>query len=297
MDFDFTLLRTFVVVSEAEGFTRAAEQLHVTQSAVSHQIRRLEEQVGRPLMHRTTRRITLTEDGEDFLRHSREVLSLLDRMVRRFQPSPVSGVVRFGLPENFMGERLPLLLCQFARAFPEVRLDVKVSTYPDLRSMLDAGELDLAVVLSTPHSVGDDTVLRRTRFVWAASETFGIRDGSSIPLALSPAPCVSRKIGVDALEKTSIATHIVFTSPNHEGLRAAVQAGLAVTVLLHDELEPGMKVVDGQFGLPTLAKAEFTLIWSHGAKSLAAREFGKLVMNMPAPLAKLARRRPRFTTV
>lgn len=118
MDFDPALLRAFLAVKETGGFTRAAQRLHLTQSAVSHQIRRLEEQVGRPLLHRTTRRLTVTEDGEDFLRYAQQILETLDAMTRRFQPSSISGVVRFGAPDTFMGERLPPLLSQFARSFP-----------------------------------------------------------------------------------------------------------------------------------------------------------------------------------
>lgn len=148
MDFDPTLLRAFVAVKEAGGFTRAAQRLHLTQSAVSHQLRRLEEQVGRPLLYRTTRNLTLTEDGNEFAHQAQQILALLDALASRFQPSPVSGVVRFGVPETYMGERLPPLLSQFARRFAEVRLDVTVSSYLDLRKMINAGELDLAVVLS-----------------------------------------------------------------------------------------------------------------------------------------------------
>ncbi|MFD0321379.1 LysR family transcriptional regulator [Lysobacter gummosus] len=182
MDLDPTLLRTFVAVTESGGFTRAAERLHLTQSAVSHQIRRLEEQLGCSLLHRTTRRLTLTEDGEDFLRHAEQILQSLDALSRRFQPSPITGVVRFGVPENFIGDRLPNLLCQFARAFPAVRMDISVSMSMDLRQMVDADELDLAVVIALPGGAAD-TVLRRTRFVWVASDTFDVAPGRSLPFA------------------------------------------------------------------------------------------------------------------
>eukprot|EP01036_Dinobryon_divergens_P002379 gene2379-3130_t len=155
MDFDPTLLRAFVAVKETGGFTRAAQRLHLTQSAVSRQIRRLEEQVGRPLLHRTTRRLTVTEDGEDFLRYAQQILDTLDEMTRRFQPSPISGVVRFGAPDNFMGDRLPPLLSQFARAFPATRMEVSVSMHLDLRAMIRAGELDLVVGrMSDPRLMG-----------------------------------------------------------------------------------------------------------------------------------------------
>src|ERR1700744_1145394 len=122
MDFDPSLLRALLAVKETGGFTRAGQRLNLTQSAISHQIRRLEEQVGRPLLRRTTRSLTLTEDGNEFLRCAEQILTSLDALTQRFQPSPVSGVVRVGVPETFLGDRLPPLLCQFARAFPAVRL-------------------------------------------------------------------------------------------------------------------------------------------------------------------------------
>jgi DNA-binding transcriptional LysR family regulator len=279
MDFDPALLRALVAVKETGGFTRAAQRLHLTQSAVSHQIRRLEEQVGRPLLHRTTRSLTLTEDGNDFLRYAEQILASLDALTQRFRPSPVSGVVRFGVPETFLGERLPLILSQFARKFPAVRLDVSVGTYPDLRMMIDTNELDLAVVVSTPGSQ-DGTVLRQAQFVWIAAETFETPRHSSLPLAFSPEPCVNRQIGMAALDGTSIDWHVVFTSPSQQGIRAAVRAGLGISVLTLGELEPGMKVVDGEYGLPPLPHANFTLIWSAGGKTPAALEFGQLIQSM-----------------
>jgi DNA-binding transcriptional LysR family regulator len=286
MDFDPALLRALVAVKETGGFTRAAQRLHLTQSAVSHQIRRLEQQVGRPLLHRTTRSLTLTEDGSEFLRHAEQILHSLDALTRRFQPSPVSGIVRFGVPESFMGDRLPPLLCQFARAFPAVRLDVHVTTYLDLRAMVEGGELDLAVVLSMSGG-RQERVLRQTQFVWVAAETFE-PPGGSIPLALAPAHCVNRQVGLAALEDTSVEWHVIFTSPSHQGLRAAVLAGVGITVLTRDALEPGMKVVDGHYGLPPLPKVEFTLAWSTSDPTPAAREFAQLIMNMANPPVRRA---------
>lgn len=284
MDFDPSLLRAFVAVTETGGFTRAAQRLHLTQSAVSHQIRRLEQQVGRPLLHRTTRSLTLTEDGSDVLRHADQILRSLDALTKRFRPSPVSGVVRFGVPESFMGDRLPPLLCQFARAFPAVRLDVSVTTYLDLRAMIDAGALDLAVVLSMAGRA-HERVLRRTQFVWVAADTFEPR-GPSLPLALAPAQCVNRQVGLAALEGTAVDWYVVFTSPSHQGLRAAVLAGLGVTVLTRDALEPGMQIMDGRYGLPELPKVDFSLAWSKGDPTPATREFAQLIANMSAPPAR-----------
>lgn len=283
MDIDPPLLRAFVTVSETGGFTRAAQRLNLTQSAVSHQIRRLEEQIGRPLIRRTTRSLTLTQDGEDFLHHARGILSGLDALSERFRPSPVTGVVRFGTPEAFMGERLPALLCRFSRAFPAVRLDVHVSTYLDLSTMIAAEELDLAVVLSTAGGQGGGIKLRRAEFVWVAADSFVLPAGSSLPLAFHPPNCVNRLIGVAALEATELDWHIAFTSPSEQGLRRAVRSGLAVAILTRNDVEPGMRVLDGEYGLPSLPGADFLLIKSRGAASLAARAFGDMINESEAP--------------
>jgi DNA-binding transcriptional LysR family regulator len=280
MDFDPTLLRAFVAVKEAGGFSRAARQLHLTQSAISHQIRRLEEQVGRPLLHRTTRSLTLTEDGEDFLRHAEQILQMLDALAGRFRPSPVSGVVRVGVPEPFLGDRLPILLRRFARAFPGVRLDVHVSTYLDLRKMVHAGELDLGVVMSTAKDDDVGTVLRTADFVWVASDTFEAVEDEPLPLALSLPGCVNRHVGLDALGETPVEWHTVFTSPSPHGIRAAVQAGLAITALTREEVEPGMRIVDGQYGLPRLPSGNFTLVWSANGKTPAAQAFGQMIVDI-----------------
>ena len=285
MDIDPVLLRAFVAVSEAGGFTRAARQLNLTQPAVSHQIRRLEEQLGRSLIRRTTRRLTLTDDGEELLLHARDILAGLDALAQRFRPSPVTGVVRFGAPEAFMGERLPALLCQFSRAFPAVRLDVHVSTYLDLSTMIAAEELDLAVVLSTAGAENGGIPLRRAEFGWVAADNFLLPEGASLPLAFHPPNCVNRLVGVAALDATPIDWHIAFTSPSEQGLRAAVRSGLAVAVLMRSGLEPGLRLLDGHYGLPALPSADFMLIRSGGAVSPAARAFGEMLVTIEAPAA------------
>ncbi|SAL32547.1 LysR family transcriptional regulator [Caballeronia sordidicola] len=285
VNLDPALLRAFIAVTEAGGFTKAARRLNLTQSAISHQIRRLEEEVGRLLLYRTTRALTLTEDGADFLRYATQILDAMQAVTQRFHSSPASGVVRFGAPDIFMGERLPVLLTQFSRAFPNVRLDVSVGMSIDSEAMVDAQELDLAVVLCVrdhKRKSGDEgIVLRRTRFVWVAAESVELREGASLPMAFFPAPCVNRRVAVETLDALAVDWHVAFTSSSQSGIRAAVMAGLGVTVFTRDDLEPGIAVIDGQYGLPALPEAEFRLLWGKGEKTLAAKEFGRLVLDTP----------------
>ncbi|CAD5263682.1 LysR family transcriptional regulator [Bosea sp. 62] len=291
MDFAPELLRALVAVAEAGGFTRAAERLHLTQSAVSHQIRRLEEQIGAPLFIRTTRKLALTEDGEEFLRHARQILQAHAALSQRFQASTLAGAIRFGVPENFLGDELPHLLSRFARAFPAVRLEASVSLCQDFSARIESGELDLAVAMRRAGETGG-TVLRRSRYVWAAAEDFTVPPGSSLPLALSNPPCLCRTVAIEALADSGVEWHIGFTSANLHGLRAAMLAGLGASIIAHDELEPGMKVLAPSYGLPPLPDLEFALIWSANGKMPCSRELGRLIADAARRLGGPVLNRP-----
>ncbi|MDN8614866.1 LysR family transcriptional regulator [Variovorax ginsengisoli] len=279
MNFDTSLLQAFVAVHQANGFTRAAEQLHLTQSAVSHQIRRLEEMVGRPLFRRTTRRLSLTADGEDLLRHAKRILQAQDALAQHFRSSPIEGTVRFGVPESFMSERLPRLLHQFSRSCPKVRLEVSVGLTLDLATMVRERELDLAVVVSVSGTT-EGTLLRRLPLVWAAAEGFERPNGASLPLAYSPLPCVCHRIGVAALDSAEIAWHGAFSSHSLEDLRTVALSGLAVAIFTSDNLRPGMVVLNEGQGFPALPMLDFTLAYSEinaEERGFAVVELGRLI--------------------
>lgn len=275
MDIDPTLLRALAAVKQTGGFTQAAARLNVTQSAVSHQIRRLEQVVGRQLVGRTTRAVTLTDEGEAFLAEAHRVLSALDELDRRFRGKTLGGVVRLGLPDSFLGLQLPDLLARFAVRFPEVQLDVSVGMSLDLSGMVNSGELDLAVVMDV-EGVADGPVLRSEQLVWAAAETFrNVR--SPLPLALYPPPCVNRRVVLDALRQHEIAWRVAFTCPSPDGIAAAVQSGLAVTAIGRSELKSGIREVGMDHCLPPLPKGVFRLVRSGGDRSEAACELEHLI--------------------
>lgn len=268
MSFDTGLLQAFLAVHQANGFTRAAERLHLSQSAISHQIRRLEELVGRPLFHRTTRRLSLTADGEDFLRLAQRILQARDALAQHFRRSPIEGSVRFGVPEAFMREGLPRLLSQFSRGCPNVRLEVSVGLTLDLATMVRERELDLAVVVSVAGD-GRGELLQRLPLVWAASEDFERARHASLPLAYSPPPCVCHQISIDALNGAGIAWHGAFSSHSLQDLRTVALSGLAVTTFTRDNLRPGMVVLGEREGLPPLPALDFRL--DHGDDEIATR--------------------------
>ena len=143
---DIELLRSFVSVVDAGGFTRAGERVHRTQSTVSQQIKRLEDMLGRPLLERNGKQATLTEEGERLISYARRILAL-EQEARDVVARPVvDGVVRLGIPEDFAAYRLPELLYDFKLARPTLRLDVRCGLSATLQRALDAGELDLALL-------------------------------------------------------------------------------------------------------------------------------------------------------
>ncbi len=161
-------------------------------------------------------------------------------------------------------------------------MEVTVGTYLDLQNMLGADALDLAVVMSLSPGQDEAAVLRRTRFVWAAAEDFRHDGQAPLPLAFSPAPCLHRQVGVQALDGAGMDWRVAFTSPSQQGLRAAVLAGLALTALPQGDLEAGMHVIDGRHGLPALPEAAFALVWRAAGATAAAEAFGQLLREWSA---------------
>lgn len=275
VDIDPSLLRALTAVKQTGGFTAAAARLNLTQSAISHQIRRLEQLVGRELVARTTREVTLTDEGEAFLAYGHRVLSALDELDRRFRPKIVAGIVRFGVPDSFLGIYLPELLARFALRFPDVQLAVSVGMSLDLSAMVSAGDLDLAVVMEVG-GASRGIALRSEQLVWVAGETFRYA-GSSLPLALYPPPCINRRVAVDSLAQHGIGWHVAFTCPSPDGIEAALRSGLAVAVVGQTDLKPDLRAVGKDHGLPSLPKGVFRLVRSEATQSEAVRELEYLI--------------------
>src|ERR1700721_704848 len=170
---DLELLRSFVSVVDAGGFTRAGERVHRTQSTVSQQIRRLEEDVGQPLLNRTGKDVTPTEAGERLLSYARRLLALAEEARGVLARPGNEGAVRLGSPEDFAAYRLTKLLATFSRARPGLRLDVRADQSTYLRRDLERGELDLALL---KRAAGEKGAIASwpERVHWVTSKTYPI---------------------------------------------------------------------------------------------------------------------------
>ena len=165
---EFELLRSFVAVAECGGFRRAAEQLNLTQSTVSQQVKRLEIETKRPLFRRTTRTVALTDDGEMLLGDARRLLQLEEAARRRLTAPPLSGTVRLGAVEEVAGGSLPPALGRFASSHPNVKLEVQIGVSSPLIEQLDAGRLDV-VFAKRPLGTSRGRLVWREPMVWAAA--------------------------------------------------------------------------------------------------------------------------------
>ncbi len=272
---DLDLVRAFLAVAEARSFTRAGERLGRTQSAISLQIRRLEDQVGQALLSRNPRHVALTEQGEAFLPQARRLLRLNDEILAGLKADDVEGQVRLGAPEDFATLHLPGVLAAFGRSHPKISLSVTCDLTLNLLDRLRGGELDIALVKREP--LGPDLGVRvwREPLVWVGLDGDSWTDGIT-PLIAAPSPCVYRKRAIMALESTGRAWRAAYTSPSLSGQLAALRAGLGVSVLPHEMVPNDLTVLTG--GLPVLADAEIALLRASTAVPPAADRLADFIL-------------------
>jgi len=262
-DVDTSVLRTFLALAETGSFSRTGVLVGRSQSAVSEQIRKLEDMFGRVLLERTTRHVRLTAEGEKFLQHARAMVAQADAMLARFRAPDIEGEVRFGSPEDFASAYLPDILGVFAAAHPAVELHVTCQLTLPLVEDFEAGEQDLIIVKQDPERrYTSSRPLWRERLVWvaAASLTPIFRDatrGRPLPLVLSPSPCVYRNRATRTLEGAGVTWSGVFTSPSFAGQAAAVRAGLGYAVMPRAMVPPELSVLRDW---PELAEVEIALL-------------------------------------
>ena len=268
---DLDLLRSFVSVVDAGGFTRAGERVHRTQSTVSQQIRRLEEGVGRPLLHRDGKRISPTEEGERLLSYARRLLALAEEAREVVSRPTGDGVVRLGLPEDFAAYRLTQMLSEFARSRPGLRLYVRCGKSVQMRSALERGELDLALFKRDAEETGGVAAWpEHLRWTTSRRHPVDFRD-DPLPLAVFEQGCLYRNRAIHALETAGRAWHIVYTSPSILGIQAAVSAGLGVSILPEVAILPEHIVLDARHGLPPITDTEVALVAAPEASAASRR--------------------------
>ena len=256
---DVDQLRTFIAIVETGSFTKAAEVVHKTQSAVSMQIKRLEERLDRPIFARDGRTSKLTEDGERLLDYARRIVKLNVEALAAFNDTELTGRVRLGLPDDYADRYLPEIMARFSRAYPHVELTIMCEPSIELIERIDSNELDLAIVTDCETSRASET-FRRERLLWVTSNRHSTHLEEPLPLALGRPSCGWRRAAIEALETIGRPHHVLYTSANGGAVAAAVLAGMAVSVFPESGLRPGMRVLNPADGFPELPSCRIGLI-------------------------------------
>ena len=259
---DPDLLRTFALIADEHSFTRAAERIGRTQSAVSMQVQRLERDLGQRLLVRGKGgHIALTPHGKLLLGRARELLALNDDIWRSFRSPAVHGTVRLGTPDDYALRFLPQILMRFAETHPAVDVDVLCLPSEDLIGRLRAEELDLSLASDGFDVAGFNPVkLWRGPLVWVTSDRGAPHKKDPLPLALARDNCNWRRAAVEALERADRRYRIVYRSSTHVGTHAPALAGLAVTVSTSSWLPEGLRPVRPEEGLPSLPDFGISLL-------------------------------------
>lgn len=266
---DLTLLRSFVALIDCGSIQLAAARVGRSQSAVSMQIKRLEDDVGRPLFQREGRNLRPNPAAQDLLLYARRLLRLSDEAVATLRQTDAAGVVRLGLPEDYAAFLLTPTLTRFGQDYPLAQIELTFDSSPALLRLLDTGKLDLALVTRDPRQ--PFAVLRRERFVWAASAEHGAWLRDPLPVALFEAGDLARRFAVEALQAADRRYRVVSTTHSLLGLITVAQSGLAVVGLVESSLPAGLKRLGEAEGLPALPGFELSLVPGPGEPSPLAQ--------------------------
>ena len=280
---DAALLRAFVTVAETRSFTRAAERLNCVQSAVSMQIKRLEEALQVRVLNRTSREVRLTREGEIVLRYAHRVMRLTADAMTELGQRVEPGRVRLAATDMSMCF-LPPVLTEFGKRFPLVQVELSCNRSREALELLEAGDADLAFVTQRCGRSGGQQIMHRP-LVWAAARHSDAPEVDPLPLAIFAPDCIYRKAAVQALDDHGMPFRFAYESTSRAGLDCVVEAGLAVTVLPIDGVSGRLRVLDS--GFPALPDLKTYLFHANGSRvSPSVGALADLLLEMlavPAP--------------
>lgn len=267
MNFDIDCLRTFLLVADNMSFSRAADHVGRSQSTVSQQINKLEQQVGKSLLERRKGRvIELTSEGGKLLQYARRILQLNDEAYASMSDDVLTGFVRLGVPLDFFGRDFTTWLTGFKNLHPMVGLEVEANQSENLLKRSARGEFDLAF-FKQDTGAKHGTVTLREQLVWVSAANFVPASRESVPLIVFPEGCAYRRHAIAALQEQKRPWHLSFVSPSFECLRSAAMEGMGVTVLARALVAPPLRVISHRSRLPELPTVE--LVYSQGRRTNA----------------------------
>ncbi|HEY4193253.1 MAG TPA: LysR substrate-binding domain-containing protein [Mesorhizobium sp.] len=284
---DLDQLQTFISISDTGSFTRAADEVNRTQSAVSMQMRRLEERIGKPLFEKDGRVNRLTEDGERLLSYARRLIFLNRETLAAFDDQRLEGTIRIGTPDDYADRFLPEIMARFARSNPRVELTVVCEPTPGLVEHIRRGNLDIALVTHND-TRGQAEVVRREPLMWVSSANHATHEEAVLPMAFGRPNCIWRLAACDVLCDMKREYRILFTSFSATVIAAAVLSGLAISVLPECALRTGMRVLGEADGFGALPDCRIAILRGQTSRpelvDALARHISESLDNLSVPM-------------
>ena len=262
---DVAALRSFTVVAETGGVTRAAGRLNLTQSAVSMQIKRLEQSLGLTLFDRGARSMTVTAEGEQLLSYARRILALNDEVWTRLTADEWEGSLTLGVPHDIVYPHIPAALRDVARLAPRLKVSLVASYTRALKPAFEAGEMDVILTTEDAPDPGGET-LTQSPLVWIGAREAGAWRKRPLPLAFEPS-CIFRPLAAAALDAAGIPWTMAVESASARGIEAAVAADLAVFAGVESAIPPQLEAVADGGALPQLPSVRINLYKADGPKA------------------------------
>lgn len=266
---DIRVLRSLLAVIEAGSITEAARRLGRTQPAITLQLQRLEDVIGKALFTHEGRRMALTPNGETVVTYARSILRLHDELLARMLSPDIQGDVVLGTPDLYAAFVLPEILAIFRKAFPHIKVELRCALSTPLVEMVQNRKVDIALVTRMNDFTGGQ-VVRREQLIWMTGQNSEAHLEDPVPLALLPPGNIYRDHAIECLERAGRRWRIACESESVGGLQAAAFSGMALTVLGRSALTPGMKELMPDQGFPALPKVDLLLYKSQGPTSHAA---------------------------
>lgn len=275
---DLLSLRSLVAIVESGGMTRAAARLHLTQSAVSMQIKRLEQALDTTLLDRAGRTVRPTPQGEQLVDFARQMLALNDDAWHRLTTPRFEGTLAIGVPSDIVYPHIPDVLRRFGREFPSVQVSMTNANSADLRRQLEMGEHDLILTTESRAGRGGKVVARRS-LEWTGARGGRAWQNRPLPLAFCT-NCMFREPVLIALRKAKIAWVDVVNTISDDGAAVVVAADMAIRADLHDSYSPGIEVLDHRGTLPALPEFSIIQYLGDGPRREVAEAFAAIVRNV-----------------
>ena len=258
---DTDQLRSFLAIVDTGSFTRAAERVNKTQSAISMHVRRLEEQLNTELFVKQGRGVRLSAQGERLIAHARAMLQAEASALAAIAGKGLTGRIRFGIPDDYAEPFLPDILSKYRAEHPLVEISVICESSVLLADRVRGRDLDLAIVTDCA-AIPDVEVIREEKLAWVGNPTIQIEPGAPVPLALGAPTCQWRQSAESVLAQAKMDVRFVLISNNYAAIAPIVDCGLAITLLPVGAVRAGMRILDQRDGLPPLPHSRMGIIHS-----------------------------------